>query len=164
MNFSFQIIPFYKGKRATFYTILIEGEELSEGDKFLDNERVKQNRHFADLRQVFFNLKDKYSARLQFFKDEGLPGDMVNALYVRRGNLRWYCLRWSNQMVIFGNGGEKNVRATQDDPFLKDAEYALRWVNQCFEKAVEREETWVTEDGEIQGNLVFDKEDYIERR
>src|SRR5690625_7005023 len=35
------------------------------------------------------------------------------------------------------NGGVKKVAKTQDDEHLKESEYAMRWVNQCLEKALE---------------------------
>ena len=161
MTFSFNIIPFYEGKRANFYTIIIDGEDLPEGDKFLSNERVNKSSHFKKLKQVFFNLLNRFGARQQFFKDEGLAGDMVKAFYVRRGNLRWYCLRWSEQMVIFGSGGVKNVRATQDDPYLKNCEYALRWIDKCLTIALKEGKISVSGEGKLSGDLRFNKEDYI---
>ena len=44
--------------------------------------------------------------------------DNVNALPIESGKLRLYCLRISDQIVILGNGGVKNVRTYEEDPKL----------------------------------------------
>jgi len=160
VNRSFELVEFFRGRKATFYTVLFDGEELTEGDKFLNNEQVKQNRAFADLKRYFFNMLEKFGAQQQFFKHEGRQHDMVKAYYVRRGNLRWYCVYWSREMVIFGNGGVKKVAKTQDDEHLKESEYAMRWVNQCLEKALEDGRFSVDYNRKITGITSFNAEEF----
>lgn len=160
MNRSFELVEFFSGRKATFYTVLFDGEELTEGDKFLNNEQVKQHRAFADLKHYFFNMLEKFGAQQQFFKHEGRQLDMVRAYYVRRENLRWYCVYWSREMVIFGNGGVKKVAKTQDDEHLKESEYAMRWVNQCIEKALEEGRFGVDYNGKITGITTFNAEEF----
>jgi hypothetical protein len=160
VNRSFELVEFFSGRKATFYTVLFDGEELTEGDKFLNNEQVKQHRAFADLKHYFFNMLEKFGAQQQFFKHEGRQLDMVRAYYVRRENLRWYCVYWSREMVIFGNGGVKKVAKTQDDEHLKESEYAMRWVNQCIEKALEEGRFGVDYDGKITGITTFNAEEF----
>jgi hypothetical protein len=160
VNRSFELVEFFSDRKATFYTVLFDGEELTEGDKFLNNEQVKQNRAFKDLKHYFFNMLEKFGAQQQFFKHEGRQRDMVRAYYVRRENLRWYCVYWSREMVIFGNGGVKKVAKTQDDEHLKESEYAMRWVNQCIEKALEEGRFGVDYDGKITGITTFNAEEF----
>ena len=172
MNRSFELVEFFSGRKATFYTVLFDGEELTEGDKFLNNEQVKQNRAFKDLKHYFFNMLEKFGAQQQFFKLKivrnvlnntlmELGGaDMVRAYYVRRENLRWYCVYWSREMVIFGNGGVKKVAKTQDDEHLKESEYAMRWVNQCIEQAFDEGRFGVDYDGKITGITTFNAEEF----
>jgi hypothetical protein len=160
MNRSFELVDFFSGRKAIFYTVLFDGEELTEGDKFLNNELVQQNKSFVDLKHYFFNMLNKTCAEPWFFKHEGLQDDMVKAYYVRRGNLRWYCVWWSRNMVIFGNGGVKKVAKTQDDEHLKESEYAMRWVEQCIDKAAKNERFSVDYDGKIHGIKTFKSKDF----
>lgn len=37
---------------------------------------------------------------------------------IESGKLRLYCLRFSDQIVILGNGGVKNTRTYEEDPKL----------------------------------------------
>lgn len=160
MNRSFELVEFFSGRKATFYPVLFDEEELTEGDKFLDNEQVKQNQSFADLKHYFFNMLKRTGAEQHFFKHEGRQHDMVRAYYVRRGNLRWYCVYWNRNMVIFGNGGVKKVAKTQQDKHLKESEYAMRWVDQCVEKAAKEGRFSVDYDGKITGITHFNAEEF----
>jgi hypothetical protein len=155
VNRSFELVEFFSGRKATFYTVLFVGEDLTEGDKFLNNEMIKQNRAFADLKHYFFNMLEKTGAERHFFKHEGLQHDMVRAYHVRRENLRWYCVYWNRNMVVFGNGGVKRVAKTQDDEHLKESEYAMRWVSQCIDKAAKDGRFSVDYDGKIHGMKNF---------
>ena len=55
----------------------------------------------------------------RYFRPEGGYGDGVCAVPIESGQLRLYCLRMSDQILIIGNGGIKKTRTTQEDPLLQ---------------------------------------------
>lgn len=54
----------------------------------------------------------------RFFRPEAKMSDNVQAIPIGGGRLRLYCLRISEQIVILGNGGVKNVNTYEQDPKL----------------------------------------------
>lgn len=173
MKFSFRIIRLgERNKRCQFYTILIEGEEMSEVSKFLSNERNQKSPDFNRLQTRFKKIKDRNGARINFFKPEG-PDNIYNLVYalhagkkkqgyLQINKLRWYCIRLSERCVIFGNGGVKEDAKTQDDSHLEEKEAAMRWVDRCIDAAWKAGEFEEDENGSLYGTMNFDEE-VIER-
>ncbi|MEX2573126.1 MAG: hypothetical protein WD317_02475 [Balneolaceae bacterium] len=60
--------------------------------------------------------------------------------------------------MIFGNGGVKEVRKTQDDPHLKEKEADMRWVDRCISQAIKEGDFEVDADGNIHGIMDFNEE------
>jgi uncharacterized Fe-S cluster-containing protein len=155
-----------RNRRCQYYTIVKNGDELSEASKFLTNKRNKQSPDFNRLQTRFNQIKDRNGARTYFFKSEGREADLVHALharakkqgYLQLNKLRWYCIRLSERCVIFGNGGVKEDAKTQDDPHLKEKEAAMRWVDRCIETATKRGDFAEDERGNIHGVMDFNME------
>lgn len=168
MKFSFTIKRLGgKNKRCQFYTIVKEGEELSEASKFLNNQRNQNSPDFKRLRTRKKNIKDRHGARWYFFRDEGKDDSLVKALhagkkkktgYIEQNNLRWYCIRLSERCVIFGNGGIKHVHKTQDDEHLEEKELEMRWVDRCLDAASKAGDFGEDENGNLYGEMKFNKE------
>ena len=113
MNFSFRIIRLGNiNNRCQFYTILKDRDEHSEANKFLQNERNKKSADFDRIKVRLKEIKNRFGARIGYFKTEGQENDLVYALhagtrkqgYLQLNKLRWYCVRLSERCVILGNG------------------------------------------------------------
>ena len=116
------------GDKASIYSILTENEKGT----FLDHFIAAFSKDFMqDLLSIIGRLKSMGStvgAIESFFKlDEGLEwNDLVCAVYdIPDKHLRLYCIRLTENIVIAGNGGPKNVRAWQEDPTLKREVYEM---------------------------------------
>lgn len=151
------------GTQASYYTVQFDGQKQTEAEKFLTNPKVKNESEFNDLWQRYRNMRDRHSCEFNNFRHEGRDRDMVMAMPDKRIKtaLRWYCVWWSRRLVIWGNGGIKNVRATQDDPYLKQCEQNMRWVGNCIEKRDDFDTFKVDIDtGEILSELYFNAENF----
>lgn len=99
-----------QGEETTLYSICFEGSDLTEFGLFLS--RFKDN---AKLQKDFYKIVRAVELILtggaleRRFRIEGKVKDGVCALPIESGKLRLYCLRLSDQVLIIGNGGVKNV-------------------------------------------------------
>lgn len=173
MNFPFRIVRFYrKNKKCQFYSIYKADSEITEAEKFLNNDRNKQSDDFNRLKTRLNLIRERVGARTSFFRHEGGEYSLVKAFhagnqkefgYLEEARLRWYCIRLSERCIILGNGGEKKVARTQDDPHLAEKEGDMRWVDQVLDIAFDREYIWECEHGMLHGRLNYTKdffEDY----
>ena len=106
-------------------------------------------------------INEKTGARESFFKpNEGKPGDLVCALFdVPNSNLRLYCIRFGNSLIILGGGGEKKktIKAFQEVDKLKEENYLLRKISaQIAERIKEKDITFSYDGTEITGELEFE--------
>jgi hypothetical protein len=150
----------YSGGAASLYSVKFEtssGGSLTKLDEFIIAHR---DRHPAELMNIIGRLNsmgNETGCVEDFFKlDEGLdPEDMVCALFDIPGvNLRLYCIRISEQIVILGSGGPKNVRAWQDDNDLRREVEAMMDVSAVVRKKMEHNMLWQSTNGLLlEGNL-----------
>ncbi|MBR1410406.1 MAG: hypothetical protein IJ580_04830 [Prevotella sp.] len=115
-----KILSVDQTEKAGLFTIIFEGEGISEFDNFITkfmNDAERSN----DLSQIL-NQIDLMMAERGFternFRYEGKMGDNVVALPVYKNSLRLYCLRLSDSVLIVGNGGIKNTRTHEEDSTL----------------------------------------------
>jgi len=108
-----------QSENTTLYSICFDGDQTTELDKFLlkfkDNATV--NHDFRTI-LVALNRIMGNGALERYFRVEGKMKDDVCALSVDSRPLRLYCLRISDQILIAGNGGIKDVRAYQESEEL----------------------------------------------
>ena len=112
---------------VSFYTARLETASLSETEKFI--ERFLQSSEFKNdfdtIMAWIEKMGEDFGALRIFFRDE----NGANALPPRKGilerytpsfvefaNLRLYCIRLSDQMVVLLNGGIKTSEKVQDSP------------------------------------------------
>ena len=107
------------GDMTTLYSIVFEGNEESEFSRF-----VSKFKDVSKLSRDFYNIVRAVQLILsggaleRRFRREGKQSDGVCALPIESGKLRLYCLRMSDQILVVGNGGLKNVRRYQDSEEL----------------------------------------------
>ena len=112
-------------EKVNFYTFQIDDTEQTETDKFFNRFENDEN-STVDLNNLTYWLSligEKYEAKQEFFRHEGaaeaLPppySKMVQEVIVN--NLRLYCVRLSDNIVILANGGVKTSQKVQDSPDL----------------------------------------------
>lgn len=143
-----------------FYSIHLEGHELNELEDFF--EKFPKGCPYEDEMDVILSWLDKIAERgalERYFRPEGRYGDGVGVVPIDVGNkLRLYCLRLSDKILIFGNGGVKDARSWQQSqclaPYVKLLIDTSRFILSRIKKG-----TIVLVDKEIIGNLNFIQND-----
>lgn len=94
---------------VNFYSIQLADEELSELERFF--EKFPEGCEYDKDIDVIISWLDKIGERgalERYFRPEGRYGDGVGVVPIDVGNkLRLYCLRMSDKILIFGNGGKR---------------------------------------------------------
>ena len=118
MYFKLEKINELSGAGATIYSVLLEDEEQSLFEHFLEENQLKYREELKDILKRLNVIGHQTGAREQFFKlEEGSGGDLVCALYDDPDKkLRLYAIRYGKTTVILGGGGVKGkqIRAWQE--------------------------------------------------
>lgn len=77
-----------------------------------------------------------FGAVERLFRPEGKMSDRVVALPIIKSQLRLYCLRLSDSILILGNGGVKNTRTYDENDELRGYVVTL----QNFDKLIKQGE------------------------
>ncbi len=158
----FQLVKLtrFSGQKASLYSIIMGGDSETLFEKFIRNHTTS---HIKEIEQIFATLNAigrKVGAQENFFrrKKEGKPGDGVEAIYdYPNAKLRLYCIRFGNVTLLLGDGGEKKVRAWQDDSQLSKSATEMIKVSKLLTQAIrEGELTWTGND--FTGKFEFDDE------
>jgi hypothetical protein len=109
MKFEIVKLNKFNGNRCGVYSIFIDDEQQTLFDRFLEENSILFKHEISDLVLRIQSINKKFGARQSFFKiDEGIPGDGVCALFdLPNSNLRLYCIRYGNSIIILGGGGQK---------------------------------------------------------
>jgi hypothetical protein len=161
VNYKIVKLQKYSGDECSIYTVLLEKEEHTLFRKFVEENSQFFKNEIRDIVKQLQAIAHKTGARLQFFKsDEGIPGDGVCALYDEEGKLRLYCIRYGKNLVILGGGGEKKVRAWQDDPKLSSEAKRMIKISNDITKRLKEKEIRFGDDGyDFFGDLNFSDND-----
>ena len=105
---------------VNFYSIHLDEEELSELERFF--EKFPVGCEYDDEIDIIIAWLDKIGengALERYFRSEGRYGDGVGVIPIDVGNkLRLYCLRISDKILVFGNGGIKDADSWQNSGTL----------------------------------------------
>jgi hypothetical protein len=163
MKFELVELTRLSGKKATIYSLILDDEEMTLFDKF-----VKENdeQFPEEIDSIFETIKkngNRHGNGRNFFKEnEGKLGDLICALYdTPNSNLRLYCIRLGNAVIILGGGGHKpkDIRAFQEDTTLKEANYLLRTFSELLHQKMLEGDIYWQGDMELDGNLIIDSDD-----
>ena len=108
-----------ESEKASLYSISFEMDGTTEFEKFVAEFELNAT-YNRDYQRIIAALQAilRIGALERFFRPEGGMNDNVQALPIKSGKLRLYCLRLSDQIVILGNGGVKSTRTYEEDPKL----------------------------------------------
>ena len=95
----------------------------------------------------------------RYFRPEGRYGDGVGVIPIDIGNkVRLYCLRLSDKILVFGNGGVKDAATWQESeslaPYVKLLIDTSRFISSRI-----KDGSLVLVDKEIIGNLNFSRDE-----
>lgn len=163
MKYKLKKIPHLSGNKATIYSVVIDDNDKSLYELFLAENFSSHISEIIYINKRLETIGKKTGAREGFFKMfEGKYGDCVCALYDEPDhNLRLYCIRYGTQLVIVGGGGEKNVRALQNDTKLKQENYLLRDLSKLIAKKLNDGISFSIDGLEFEGNLELDDENNL---
>ena len=138
---------------AGLFTIRFEGQTETEFEKFM--QRFKDDAERQEDLSVILNLINKMLSMSgfleRFFRYEGKMSDRVAAMPqpTDHTELRLYCLRLSDSVLIVGNGGVKNTRTYEESEELNGYVITLQKLDKLLKQAersgkVTIEETKIT--------------------
>lgn len=138
-----------------FYSIMLEGEELTELEKFFDKFPVGcEYDEEMDVIVAWLDRIGETGALERYFRPEGKYGDVVSAIPIESGKLRLYCLRLSDKILIFGNGDAKDTKSWQESETLSAYVQLLMDTSRFIASRV-RDGKLLLVDKEIVGDLQF---------
>lgn len=120
MNQKYCLELFDENDNLNLYTIRLKDEKLTEFEKFL--EKFPDDCEYKEDIDIIIRWIEKITekgALSRYFKPEGKYGDGVGAIPIETNNIRLYCLRLSDKILILGNGGIKDADTWQKSPTLR---------------------------------------------
>lgn len=146
-----EIVKVLSGDQATFYSVKLDGEDITLFDKYLIEYQKTYHEEVGKISRNIRAMANNTGARENFFKlKEGVPGDGVCALYDDpEKNLRLYCIRYGTVAVILGSGGEKpkDIRALQESPKLTLENQLVRDISAAISQAMRDKLIWWSGNG-----------------
>ena len=144
--------------RVGFYTIKVEGQSESETDLFFEEYDADDSVYINDIDTIYARIEKigENGAFERYFRYAGKVSDNVSELPSNedKAALRLYCIRLSENIVIIGNGGPKNVEKYQEDPYLNSCVEILQKIDGIIRSRIGKEE--ISEyNGKLFGNLTF---------
>ena len=143
-------------EQVNFYSIKLEEEELAELDRFF--EKFPEGCEYDDEIDVILAWRDhiaEHGALERYFRPEGRFGDGVGVIPIDLGNkVRLYCLRLSDNILVFGNGGIKDASSWEKSPTLAPYVELLIETSKFIASRI-KSGAIVLVDKEILGNLNF---------
>lgn len=149
---------FEKGYGANLYSYRVNDEDL-EFEKFIDSFLGSEHADDYDIIDDAIDRILKYGAQERYFRPEGKMIDYLFAI-PQKGldcELRVFCLRISEKLVILGNGGikKKSVKKYQDDPILNRIALEMQSISSKLSKDIKDFSTTIYEKEFIQINKIF---------
>lgn len=144
---------------ANFYSVHLNDEELSELERFF--EKFPEGCVYdedVDTIIAWLDHIGESGALERYFRYEGKYGDGVSAIPIETSNLRLYCVRLSDKILIFGNGGVKDCAAWQDSETLAEYVEMLMDTSRFISSRIAGGTVCLI-DKEIIGNLNFSRDE-----
>ncbi len=144
---------------VNFYSVHLGEEELSELERFF--EKFPEGCNYDEDIDTIIAWLDRIGesgALERYFRYEGRFGDGVSAIPIETSNLRLYCIRLSDKILIFGNGGVKDCATWQDSETLSDYVEMLVDTSRFISSRLSNGTLYIV-DKDIIGNLNFTRDE-----
>ncbi|WP_289754164.1 hypothetical protein [uncultured Duncaniella sp.] len=144
---------------VNFYSIHLNTKELSELECFF--EKFPEGCAYDEDIDTIIAWLDHIGERgalKRYFRHEGKFGDGVSAIPIETSNLRLYCIRLSDKILIFGNGGIKDTSTWQESETLSDYVETLVDTSRFIASRLANGTLYIV-DKEIIGNLNFTRDE-----
>ena len=144
---------------VNFYSVHLSEEELSELERFFD--KFPEDCEYDEDIDTIIAWLDKIGengALERYFRNEGRYGDGVSAIPIETSNLRLYCIRLSDKILVFGNGGIKDCARWQQSETLSDYVETLVDTSRFIASRISGGTLYLI-DKEIIGNLNFTRDE-----
>lgn len=125
-------------EKASLFSICFEGESYTEFQKFISAHKDTYSRELGIILTAIERMLNASGFLERYFRPEGKMRDRVCALPIESGKLRLYCLRLSDNILIAGNGGVKNVKRYEDSPELNGYVVTLQKLDEALRIAVKQ--------------------------
>ena len=157
-HYSIELVE--ENENVNFYSIHLDGKELTELEDFF--EKFPTGCDYDDEIDVIIAWMNRIAdtgALERYFRPEGRYGDGVGVIPIDVGKkVRLYCLRLSDKILVFGNGGIKDTPTWQESeslaPYVKLLVDTSRFISSRI-----KDGSLVLVDKEIIGNLNFTRDE-----
>lgn len=157
-HYSIELVE--ENENVNFYSIHLDGKELTELEDFF--EKFPTGCDYDDEIDVIISWMNRIAdtgALERYFRPEGRYGDGVGVIPIDVGKkVRLYCLRLSDKILVFGNGGIKDTPTWQESeslaPYVKLLVDTSRFISSRI-----KDGSLVLVDKEIIGNLNFSRDE-----
>lgn len=157
-HYSIELVE--ENENVNFYSIHLDGKELTELEDFF--EKFPTGCDYDDEIDVIIAWMNRIAdtgALERYFRPEGRYGDGVGVIPIDVGKkVRLYCLRLSDKILVFGNGGIKDTPTWQESeslaPYVKLLVDTSRFISSRI-----KDGSLVLVDKEIIGNLKFSRDE-----
>ncbi len=159
MTQSYSIELIEEHDAVNFYSIHLDENELSELENFF--EKFPEGSDYDDEIDTIIAWIDRIGvngALERYFRYEGRFGDGVTAIPIETSNLRLYCIRLSDKILIFGNGGIKDCASWQQSETLSGYVEILLDTSRFISSRLSNGTLYIV-DKEIIGNLNFTRDE-----
>ena len=157
-HYSIELVE--ENENVNFYSIHLDSKELTELEDFF--EKFPTGCDYDDEIDVIIAWMNRIAdtgALERYFRPEGRYGDGVGVIPIDVGKkVRLYCLRLSDKILVFGNGGIKDTPTWQESeslaPYVKLLVDTSRFISSRI-----KDGSLVLVDKEIIGNLNFSRDE-----
>ena len=127
-----------QSERVSFYSISFQMDRTTEFERFLSKfeEEAEFNEDYQRILAALEIILDR-GALERYFRPEGTMDDNLCALPLESGDIRLYCLRISDEILILGNGDRKKTRTYQEDSRLYGYALDLQKFDRLLRKDLE---------------------------
>ena len=124
--------------KVSFYSISFQMDRTTEFERFLTKfeEEAEFNEDYQKILAALEIILDR-GALERYFRPEGTMEDNLCALPIDSGNIRLYCLRISDEILILGNGDRKTTKTYQEDRKLLGYALDLQKFDRLLKKDIE---------------------------
>ena len=125
-------------EKVSFYSISFQMDRTTEFERFLSKfeEEAEFNEDYQRILAALEIILDR-GALERYFRPEGSINDNLCAIPIESGNIRLFCLRISDQILILGNGDKKTTRTYQEDRKLLGYALDLQKFDRLLKKDLE---------------------------